>query len=252
MIPKKLHYCWFGNNPKPKTFQDCLASWQQFCPDFEIIEWNEVNSEKYTNAFYRNALRKKKYAFVADYIRAKVFFEQGGVYLDTDMLLIKPIEDLLRFDFFTSEEVKERVAFGLFGVVPGHRFLQQMVHFYNTTEFNQFAPPVITHTFSPLINRATIAANEIIFESDYFYPLSYENKQEDYMKYVTSKSYAVHLWDHSWAKTNAIGFLGLLENLKTVSIDFLFYGYSFLYFKRYAKEFSRKIVQLAKAKITHS
>ncbi|WP_309609397.1 glycosyltransferase [Flavobacterium sp.] len=252
MIPKKLHYCWFGNNPKPKTFQDCLQSWQQFCPDFEIIEWNEKNTQSFANAFYKNALRKKKYAFVADYIRAKVLFDQGGIYLDTDMLLLKPIDDLLQNDFFIAEEVKNRINFAIFGTISNHRFLEQMLNFYNKNEFNGFAPPVITHTFSPVINQETIVTNEIIFSSDYFYPLLFENRLEHYTKYIQPESYAVHLWDHSWGKTNAIGFLGLLENLKTVSIDFLFYGYSFSYFKRYTKEFSRKIIQLAKAKITHS
>ena len=251
MIPKKLNYCWFGNNPKSKIFQECLASWQFYCPDFEIVEWNEVNSQKYTNDFYRNALRKKKYAFVADYIRAKVLFDQGGIYLDTDMLLLKPIDDLMQNNFFIGEEVINRVAFGLFGAISNHRFLEQMLNLYNKKEFNGFAPPIITHTFSPIVNQETITHNEIIFSAAYFYPLLYENRLEDYTKYIRPESYAVHLWDHSWAKTNAIGFLGLLENLKTVSIDFLFYGYSFQYFKRYTKEFSRKIVQLAKAKILH-
>ncbi len=241
MIPKKLHYCWFGYGQKPKTFELCLQSWSVFCPDFEIIEWNEENSKKYAGSFYNNALRKKKYAFVADYIRAKVLFEYGGVYLDTDMLLLKPIDVMLRNDFFTAEESNERVAFGLFGAVPGHRFLKHMVEFYNKTEFNAFSPPVITHTFSPLINRQSLIEGEIILDVMSFYPLSYENRMKDYAVFIKPESYAVHLWDHSWAKSEMIGISASFKNLKEVVIDFLFYGYSFAYFKRYGKEFSRKI-----------
>ena len=100
MIPKKLHYCWFGNNPKPKIFQDCIKSWQYYCPDFEIKEWNEKNTIQFANSFYINALRKKKFAFVADYIRAKVLFEEGGIYLDTDMMVLQPLDELLKYDFF--------------------------------------------------------------------------------------------------------------------------------------------------------
>lgn len=242
-IPKILHYCWFGNNPKSQVFQDCLASWKAFCPDFEIKEWNESNTTQFSNAFYRNALRKKKYAFVADYIRAKVLFEEGGVYLDTDMLLLKPIDSLLKYNFFIGEEVKNRVNFALFGSIPKHCFLAQMLKFYEQTEFNVFSLPVITHTFSPIINRKFIDKEEVIFEPNYFYPLPYENRLESYSGFTQPESYAVHLWDHSWAKSEESGMLLLLGNLKIVIVDFIFYGYSCSYFKRYARGFSRKIYQ---------
>ncbi|MEW5676303.1 glycosyltransferase [Flavobacterium enshiense] len=241
MIPKKLHYCWFGPKSKSKVFQECLVSWQQFCPDFEIIEWNESNSKKYANAFYRNALRKKKYAFVADYIRTKVLLNEGGIYLDTDMLLLKPINELLQYDFFTAEEVKGRVAFGLFGATPQHFFLKQMATFYDTNEFNVFSPPVITHTFSPLINTDTVKVGEIIFPPDFFYPLSFENRLEDYAKYITTNSYAVHLWDHSWRAPEKENVFTLINKIMSVFTDFVCYGYSYSYFRRYAKEFLRKL-----------
>ena len=115
MIPKIIHYCWFGKSKKPDVFYKCLATWEKYCPDFEIIEWNEENSKPFSNKFYKNALRKKKYAFASDYIRVKVLYEYGGVYLDTDMLLIKNIGDLLQHNFFSGFEVENRVAYGLFG-----------------------------------------------------------------------------------------------------------------------------------------
>jgi mannosyltransferase OCH1-like enzyme len=249
MIPKTLHYCWFGNNPKSKILQNCIQSWQEYCPDFEMKEWNENNSNQFANPFYKNALRKKKYAFVADYIRAKVLFEEGGIYLDTDMLLLKPIDTLLQFNFFIGEEVNNRIAFGLFGTIKRHRFLERMVTFYDSTEFNIFSPPVITHTFSPIINKQTIETNEIIFKPFYFYPLPFENRMQNYAEFIKPESYAVHLWDHSWAKEKQMGFLPLISNLWEVLVDYLFYEYSFAYFKRYSKEFSRKIYHLLKAKI---
>jgi mannosyltransferase OCH1-like enzyme len=248
MIPKKLHYCWFGNNPKSKIFYECLASWKQFCPDFEIFEWNEKNSKKYINKFYINALRKKKYAFAADYIRARVLFEFGGIYVDTDMLLVKPIDNLLEYNFFIGEEVKDRVAFGMFGCVKNHRFLKKMIDFYQTNEFNVFSPPVITHTFSPIINKETIQYKEIIYEPEYFYPLPYQNKLDDYSKHLITNSVAVHLWDHSWETKKHNGLRVLFKNWKNVLSDFLFYGYSYAYFKRYFKEFSRKIYHEVKSK----
>lgn len=243
-IPKTLHYCWFGNNPKSQLFHDCLASWKLFCPDFEIKEWNERNTKQFKNSFYKNALRKKQYAFVADYIRSKVLFEEGGVYLDTDMLLLKPIDNLLQYPFFITEEGRGRIAFGLFGAVPKHRFLKQMIDFYNQIEFNVFSPPIITHTFSPLINKETLAEGEKIFDSIYFYPLPYENRLENYTGFIQPESYAVHLWNHSWAKSDKSGLLLLLKNLKEVIFDYIFYNYSFPYFKRYSREFSRKVYHI--------
>lgn len=248
MIPKTLHYCWFGNNPKPQIFQDCIKSWRYYCPDFEIKEWNENNTGQFSNSFYENALRKKKYAFVADYIRAKVLFEQGGIYLDTDMMLLKPIDSLLQYNFFIGKEISDRVNFAIFGAKKGHRFLKQMLDFYATAEFNTFSPPVITHTFSPLINERTIEQDEIIFMPSYFYPLTFENRLDNYSEFIKPESYAVHLWDNSWSKKTQSGIFPLLKSLGEVLVDCLFYKYSFIYFKRYFKEFSRKTYHLLKEK----
>jgi len=248
MIPKKIHYCWFGNNPKSKLILDCIQSWKIFCPDFEIIEWNETNSKQYSNSFYDNALRKKKFAFAADYIRSKVVFELGGIYLDTDMLLLKSIDNLLQYNFVIGEEVEGRINFALFGSEKKHRFLGEMIKFYDATEFNVFSPPVITHTFSPLISRATIKEKEEIVSSDFFYPLPYENRAENFSKFITENSLAVHLWDHSWKGTSQENLKTLFNNWISVVVDFLFYNYSHAYFRRYFKEFSRKIYHKIKSK----
>lgn len=251
MIPKIIHYCWFGNNPKNTIIAKCVESWKRLCPDFEIREWTEANTGPYQNKFYKDALRKKKYAFVSDCIRAQALQEFGGIYLDTDMLLLKPIsEELLSLDFFTGYEVPDRAAYGFFGAIPNHRFLQEMSQFYRTTEFNEFSLPVITHTFKGLINETTLKSNEKIFEPTAFYALSYQNKEADYSKFVTEKSFAVHLWDHSWDdKVDKKGVL-LLGNLKTVLIDYLFYGYSKQYFIRYFRGFSRQLYHLLTGKKT--
>ncbi len=241
MIPKTLHYCWFGKGPKPVSFSDCLDSWKKYCPDYKIVEWNEDNAPNKEQHFYKNAIRKKQYAFVADCVRARVLLTEGGIYLDTDMLLLKSVDTLLKYDFFIGEEVPGRIAFGLFGAVPGHPFLTRMDAFYNNTEFYSFSPPVITHTFSPLININTLNFNDKILPPDYFYPLAYEDKEEKYLKYTTLNTYAVHLWEHSWKKSNYETTSQLLKNLITVGNDYLFHGYSIPYVKRYGKEFSRKL-----------
>jgi len=241
MIPKKLHYCWFGNHPKPKSFQRCLESWEQYCPDFEIVEWNETNAPNKNQSFYKNALRKKQYAFVSDSVRVAVLYEQGGVYLDTDMLLLQTLDDLLNCHLFIGEEVHERVNFALFGAIPQHRFLKEMKHFYDTTVFNPFSTPVITHTFAELVQKNTLQPNEIIFPPEVFYALPYEKKDKPLEDYITPDSIAVHLWEHSWKANQQETVGSLLKKLNIVFVDTLFYNYPTWYFKRYSKEFGRKL-----------
>ena len=241
MIPKIIHYCWFGPLKKSEIAQKCISSWKEHCPDFEIKEWTESNTVPFQNKFYKNALRKKKYAFASDCVRVQALTEYGGVYFDTDMLLLKPIsETLLSLNFFTGYEVNERAAYGFFGAIKGHRFMVKMADFYSTTEFNEFSLPVITHTFKDLINDSTILKNERIFAPDVFYPLSYQDRLDDYKNHISEATHAVHLWDHSWSG-NEKKEASLIKNLKTVLNDYLFYGYSKRYFIRYFRGFSRQL-----------
>ena len=90
MIPKIIHYCWFGGGPKPKSVEKCIRSWKKYCSDYEIIEWNEDNFDISSSPLYaKQAYAAKKWAFVSDYARLKVVFEYGGIYFDTDVQVIK-------------------------------------------------------------------------------------------------------------------------------------------------------------------
>lgn len=246
MIPKIIHYCWFGKKEKPQIFTQCLDSWKKQCPDYEIIEWNEINSEQFSNKFYKDALRKKKYAFVSDFVRLKVLHEYGGIYLDTDMLIVKPIDNLLNYIFFSGCEIKNRVNYAFFGGQKGNHFFKTMIDFYNHKEFDEFNPPVITHTFKSLVTSLNLKENEIIFDQEYFYPLTFQDKDKDFNLFITEKTYGVHLWDHSWKEEKVENIFNLIKKTKTVLIDFIFYGYSKKYLKRYIKEFLRKIYYLLK------
>ena len=114
MIPKIIHYCWFGHNRKPALIKKCIESWKKFMPDWEIREWNEENYDVYKNQYIRNAYAQKKWAFVVDYARFDILNQFGGIFLDTDVELLRPIpEEILRNDAFTGFESPERVAPGL-------------------------------------------------------------------------------------------------------------------------------------------
>jgi hypothetical protein len=132
MIPKTIHYCWFGRGPKPKLAERCIASWKKYCPDYEIIEWNEDNFDVNMNGYTRMCIEHKKYAFLSDYVRLWVVEKHGGVYFDTDVELIKPIDTLLHNDAFYCFETAEYVASGLgFGSVAGGTTIKAMVAEYD-------------------------------------------------------------------------------------------------------------------------
>ena len=132
MIPKKIHYCWFGRNPKPKLAEKCIASWKKYCPDYEIIEWNEDNFDVNMNGYTRMCYEQKKYAFLSDYVRLLVVEMYGGVYFDTDVEVIRPMEELLENSAFYCFETNEYVASGLgFGSVAGGESIRAMLAEYD-------------------------------------------------------------------------------------------------------------------------
>lgn len=107
MIPKVIHYCWFGGNPLPNIAVKCINSWKKYFPDYEIIEWNESNFDLFSCDYCREAYDAKKWAFVSDYARFKILYEHGGVYFDTDVEVIKSMDDILQKGAFIG---RERIA----------------------------------------------------------------------------------------------------------------------------------------------
>ena len=105
MIPKIIHYCWFGRNPLPESALKCIASWRKFFPDYEIVEWNEDNFDVNTIPYTAQAYAAKKYAFVSDYARLKILYDHGGLYFDTDVEVIKPFDDILAGGAFMGCEL---------------------------------------------------------------------------------------------------------------------------------------------------
>lgn len=108
MIPKVIHYCWFGGNEKSQLIKNCMKSWREYCPDYKIVEWNEGNFDIQINAYVEEAYRLKKWAYVSDYVRFYVLYNNGGIYLDTDVQLLKPIDTLVEkgnFDGFANDRI---------------------------------------------------------------------------------------------------------------------------------------------------
>ena len=220
-IPKVIHYCWFGGKRKPKLVVDCIKSWQNYLPDYKIIEWNEKNTDL-SHPFLKIAYESQKWAFVSDYIRFNALFKYGGIYLDTDMLLLKSLDNFLENDCFFGAEEKNIISCGIIGAVKEHKFIKECIQqydFINIEKKLNWHEIVITiiitklfrtqydfyAVFDQKIKYSSIAIYPIIV----FYPLPYKHKEDiaNYKKYIQSESHTVHLWAGSWIVYNEFKFL---------------------------------------------
>lgn len=135
MIPKKIHYVWVGGNPKSKEIKKCIKTWKKHFKDYEIIEWNEDNFDLHENKYIEQAYQAKKWAFVSDYIRAKVIYEQGGIYLDTDVLAVNDLDNLLKDKAFIGFENKQDISAAIFGAQAGHPWIKDILDYYKDRNF---------------------------------------------------------------------------------------------------------------------
>lgn len=192
MIPKKIHYCWFGRNPLPESAQKCIASWRKFFPDYEIIEWNEDNFDVDCIPYTAQAYAAKKYAFVSDYARFKILYENGGLYFDTDVEVIKSFDDILDKGPFMGFEVDPNPRRPYGAVNPGvgigaesdMELYKAILDYYSTLNFLQsdgsynMTDAVVNITSREFVkagleDKAGIqcVSGITVYPSDYFNPL---------------------------------------------------------------------------------
>ena len=156
MIPRTIHYCWFGRNPKPKSVERCVASWKRQCPDYQIIEWNEDNFDVESACdFVRQAYKNKKWAFVSDYARLQVVYDHGGIYLDTDVELLKSLDVLISAGKgFMGFEKPDAIASGLgFAAEKGDSIIKEMMDYYSSLSFDTANPAQVK---CPIINTLVL------------------------------------------------------------------------------------------------
>lgn len=135
-IPKIIHYCWFGKEKIPDSYRKWMESWKYYCPDYEIVEWNEKNYDVNKSRYSSQAYKEKKWAFVSDYARIDIINEYGGVYLDTDVELVKNIDEMLMNESFCGFENKQYVNYGLgFGAQKHNLILQKIKEYYDSRNF---------------------------------------------------------------------------------------------------------------------
>ncbi|MGN0274872.1 MAG: glycosyltransferase family 32 protein [Chordicoccus sp.] len=131
MIPKKIHYCWFGHGEKPKLAKRCINSWKKYCPDYEIVEWNETNIDIHANPYMEMCYKNKQYAYLTDYLRLVIVEKYGGIYMDTDVELIHSLNNLLTNEAYIGFETERYVNTGMgFGSVAHGKMVKMMLEEY--------------------------------------------------------------------------------------------------------------------------
>lgn len=207
MIPKIIHYCWFGRNPLPPLAIKCIESWKKYCPDYEIKEWNEDNFDLDLFPYAREAYDNRKFAFVTDVVRLYALYHEGGIYMDTDVEVLRPIDRFLTHHAFSGFENERNVPTGIMASEKGGKWAKDNLEYYTDRHF-LFSDgkydlttnvTIITNYMHPLglkqNNTYQDFSNLITFyPKDYFCPKSYE----DGKIYLTENSYTIHHFAGSW------------------------------------------------------
>ena len=199
-IPKFIHYCWFGGKPKGKLVDECLESWKKILPHFEIKEWNESNYSS-DSFFFNECISKNKFAFASDYARFDILYKLGGIYMDTDMLVLNPLNNLLNNDCFFGYETENNISCGIIGSVVGDTFisiiLNELNNVMSNTYFNNYTIVQLVNKLYRNLNNSISESKIAIYPIEYFYPYPY-GADGNPLSYKSKNTYAIHLWSASW------------------------------------------------------
>lgn len=220
MIPKVIHYCWFGRKPLPPLAQKCINSWKKYCPDYEIRLWNEANIDFSDCNYAIEAYKEGKWAFVSDYARFKILYEYGGLYFDTDVELVKSIDHIVRKGAFmgcqnscgSSKDIGVNPGLGL-GVAPGLDLYREILDLYRTLHFegnenSSKLKTVVEYTTELLQKHGLKNIDEVQFiDGIYIYPKEYFQPMNLFTGkiHIEKNTVSIHHYSGSWCnKKNLI------------------------------------------------
>lgn len=203
MIPKIIHYCWFGGKPLPQNVEMCIKSWREKCPDYEIILWNENNYDINCNTFVQNAYQNKAWAFVSDYARLQIVYENGGIYLDTDVELLKSLNSLLDLNLFLGRQQSGEINTGIgFGAAKENAIIKRMLDEYDNVEFDKkrmldlSCPFMNTKAIDKVISNGEFDENSCrILPPEYMDPLASAQSAKNLL---CNDTISIHHYDASW------------------------------------------------------
>ena len=207
MIQKIIHYCWFGGKEKPDLVKKCIKSWKKYCPGYEIKEWNEESFDLRTAPIYvQEAYQEKKWAFVTDYVRLWAMYEYGGIYMDTDVEVIKSLDGFLNDSGFTGFEDDAYMVPGIMAAVKGFPLMKKLLSYYDNRRFIREDGTLdmttntitITQTLKNIgflpNGKMQIKDGFAIYPRDYFCPLDDATGK----LHKTENTVAIHWFNKSW------------------------------------------------------
>lgn len=214
MIPKIIHYCWLSDDSYPDKIKRCINSWDKFCPDFEKRLWNLEREEVCNIPWVKEAFDAKKYAFAADYIRCFALYKFGGVYLDSDVEVMKDISDLLIYPYFIGKETSGGIEAAIIGVEPKNFFIKEILNYYQNRHFKisensydeKTLPDIMWEILSKKFEiKEILNPTEIdvdlkcitILPAYYFSPKNYYNGEVN----IREETYTIHHFSASWHST---------------------------------------------------
>lgn len=220
-IPKIIHYCWFGRNEKPLIVKRCIESWKSNLKEYEIKEWNEDTFEINSNVFVKHAYECKKYAFVSDYVRVYALYNYGGIYLDTDVEVLKNFDNLLMNNSFWGFEEKNYIATSIIGATKQNKLIKNFLDYYDDKKFSEDCietnVEIVTNIFTNLGVKLNGKEQEIkgllkIYSQEYFSPYDYINCIDK----RSENTYTIHYFYKSW--------LPLKTRIKTIIKKAIVFG----------------------------
>lgn len=202
-IPKRIHYCWFGGNKIPRQNHIWMETWKKFCPDYEIMEWNERNYDVSKNQYMYEAYKAKKWGFVSDYARLDIIYHYGGIYLDTDVEIIRNLDELLYQDAFAGVDDSRTISTGLgFGAVPHFHIIKDLLESYDDMRFDEN-----NMIACPTLNEEVFRKYNFVKNGNYqrlngmtIYPKKVLSGKNAFTRKVesTEHTFAIHHYDGSW------------------------------------------------------
>ena len=206
MIPKIIHYCWFGRGEKSPLMKKCIKSWAKYCPDYQVIEWNEDNFDIDSVPWTKEAYECRKWAFITDYVRLVVLKEYGGIYMDTDIELLQPLDNFLVLSAFSGFENASVLQTGIMAAEKNHPAISRWLSFYDGRHYivdgNQWNSPNVNYITDMMRERGLIMNNTrqivddmTIFPKTVFCPLDmYDVRKDDF----TKETVVIHHFTSTW------------------------------------------------------
>ena len=243
-IPKKIHYCWFGGKPLSDEAKRNIESWRKYCPDYEIIRWDENNFDVNSNQYVREAYSAAKWAFVTDYVRLFVLYNNGGIYMDTDVELVAPLDCFLKHDAFSGFESNSSISTCIMACKKRFKLFGELMDYYDDKHFSREDGSLNMTTNVSIItdicrkhgfvsnNKLQNIDGFVLYPSDVFCP----KDPNSGIIHMTDSTVAIHHFAGSWLNKDALKLVALRERLcrkynskvgiilyKTVYVPYRFY-----------------------------